>query len=392
MATYNLREVMPDKIVAGDVLNLPYRIGEADFEGKSESYGGSKTVLLPKGEYLLECWGSASSFRAKQWSVNWAIAGTGGYARGTLTLNSDTNVILTPGGVGTNGGIRVGRMIAGEAWTGSGGGSDIRLIQNDEYHRVIVAGGGGQPGSYNVCVGFKEERIQGADGTIYVERVPEYNVTALYGGWGGGTYGGNGEGYPLENPPYISNGSGGTYHSGGTTRRRDVYDADIFHGAFLRGGYNKFDWGIYAPAGGGGWYGGGGGGYAVRGTFGTLGYEILHGTGGGGSGFVWERSASVPENYALGSEYYLKNTVNVSGHEDNAPILEPDGVTYNTGHKDEGYCRITVLGTFSGIYIGDSNGKARSIKAIYIGDSNGKARRVIKGYIGDSNGKAKRFL
>lgn len=42
-----------------------------------------------------------------------------------------------------------------------------------------------------------------------------------------------------------------------------------------------------------------------------------------------------------------------------------------------------------GIYIGDSNYKARKVKKIYIGDSNYKARKVKKVYIGDANGKAR---
>lgn len=42
-----------------------------------------------------------------------------------------------------------------------------------------------------------------------------------------------------------------------------------------------------------------------------------------------------------------------------------------------------------GIYIGDSNHKARKVKKIYIGDSNHKTRKVKKIYIGDANGKAR---
>ena len=46
MATYDLTSVsMPDKLVAGDILNCPYS-------------GQKISITLPPGKYKLECWGA----------------------------------------------------------------------------------------------------------------------------------------------------------------------------------------------------------------------------------------------------------------------------------------------------------------------------------------------
>lgn len=41
------------------------------------------------------------------------------------------------------------------------------------------------------------------------------------------------------------------------------------------------------------------------------------------------------------------------------------------------------------IYIGNNEGKAKSVCALYAGDSNNKARRVVRAYAGDVSNKAK---
>lgn len=348
MAVYNLRQGIPSKISAGDVLNYPYRLNDS-------VYGGSISLDLPKGRYIFEVWGSqgvspAPSGLDRYW-------GTGGYAKGTIELPTKVATILTAGGPGFNG-----------AQTGAGGASDIRLLANDVYHRVIVAGGGGA-----------------AHVDIYAEIGSAPRTEYSVGGGGGG-------------PTGISiggqrDGAGGTQTAGGasgTTSSGNVLVAANFgNGAYYRTSSSSSN--IEGGCGGGGWYGGGAGGNFSYGGAGQNTKNTY--AGGGGSGFVLSASSasSVPSGYALGSQYYMTDVQNKTGKDSGNPIIEPTGSS-SAGHYGEGYVRITVVSIFNGIYIGSAAGKALAVKGIYIGDSNGKAKKVIKGYIGDSNGKAKRFL
>lgn len=367
MATYNLRDVTPSRLSAGDIINLPARIGDPGRWGTDGRYGGSFSVNLPKGRYLLECWGSSS---------NTSGGGTGGYAKGVLDLQSQTTAILTAGGWPFNGGHLVGTFEQDGYSQCSGGASDIRLINNDLLNRVIVAGGGGSGGEY--LISYNPIRPDAAT----------YGV--LNGGNGGGPSGGDTKDPNGSVTEYTAKGgtqtSGGKTGKGYTTSNHWYSDGKLGEGGGWYGNYQLREPG----QGGGGWYGGGGGGTASASIPGTwMGDAAM--AGGGGSGFVFTSSTArnVPSGYALGSAYYLSDAVNISGHE--TPLTNPDG-TVSAGHIGEGYVRITVISIFNGIYIGSNAGKALAVKGIYIGDSNGKARRVVKGYIGDSNGKAKRFL
>lgn len=278
MATYNLREGIPSQFLTGDILNYPYRLN-------SVNYGGSLRLNLPKGTYKLEAWGSKSSGSAGTFS-------TGGYAAGTLTLAGTTAVYLYAGGVGAGNGGH------GSASKGSGSESDVRLLANDVYHRVLVAGGGGMPGPAGAG--------GGGGGPSGVPGTSAYGAQYQGGGGSATAAGANGA---------------GSY-------------ARITPAGFGPGGYFANDNGVVQSAGGGGWYGGGAGGY----------YAGVFSGGGGGSGFAFSSatSGSVPASYALGSAYYLTDTANKTGLDAGDPITEPDGTT-SAGHADEGYVRITVI-------------------------------------------------
>lgn len=277
MATYDLRNNIPSasQIAAGDILNAPY-------DNRTFS------LTLPKGVYTLEVWGCSSFPSQSYLDAGYGYA-QGGYAKGTLTLYANTAAYLLPG-CGHSDGTRIN---GGNRWGGDA--SDIRLISNSLYNRIIVAGGGG---AHN------------------------YAGTYANGGYGGGTSGGNGTGYPGAPTIY---GTGGTQTSGGTAASGDTTSN---HGTFGAGG---------SVGGGGGWYGGGGGSSAIdQGV-------VYYGGGGGGSGFVLTSSSvsNVPSSYASAlknSTYYLTSTQLINGNSSSRP-----STPYPHASDGDGYIRITVV-------------------------------------------------
>ena len=404
MATYNLRDAIPSRLSAGDILNYPFRKDESKAFQAVGSYGGTISLTLPKGRYKLEVWGSSAYpdhedlsvdpiYKGKYWE------GPGGYASGELTLQQNTVAYLTAGGVGTNGGWSHASDYHyasqwGSAMRGSGGASDIRLLANDTYHRVIVAGGGGEGRS--------------TYGAWYPGTGEYSGYGYARGGGGGGLTGGDAPVMEEDYARYFAKGatqtaggaSGECYNGATPTTRYTSIPSGFGVGGVIKSKYQTYEeesvvWADGSlKAGGGGWYGGGSGGifdeyYSTGGWF-----EVYYfSAGGGGSGFTYSQATqgSVPTGYALDRNYWLTNTVNINGIETNTNITNPDGTT-SKGRYGEGYVRITVLDIISGLYIGSSASKALAVKNIYIGDSSGKARKVIKGYIGDANGKARRFL
>lgn len=315
MATYNLWNGIPEKLATGDILNYPH------FDEASERYGVTLQMTLPKGVYNLEVWGcSSGSFDLENplGVRSDASSGTGGYSRGTLTLGASTTVFLTNGGIGENGGRSNTTSTATRFYkTGSGGGTDIRLLQNTLNHRVIVAGGGGASGEMTGYSGTITLSGSGGGGTSGI------GSTGRYGGAGTQTSGGaTGTGYNLDNHWYNN-------------------------GSFGSGGYWSGNYSLMMGLGGGGWYGGGAGGYQQsRQTIGPITYtETTHYPGGGGSGFVLTSATAgnAPSGYALGSAYYLTDAVTKTGHDSGDPITEPDGTTAENGHLGGGYIRITVI-------------------------------------------------
>jgi hypothetical protein len=181
------------------------------------AYTGSvQSVTLQPGTYTLETWGANGGGGASYYPT--AIGGTGGYSKGTINLTQATTMYILVGGRGTNygGGDHYGQSggyngggsnyVCYSNGLGSGGGaSDIRVLANNLYNRIIVAGGGGGAGNGST------------------------------GGHGGGSTGGSG------------NGNGGTQTAGGSGQ---------VSGSFGQGGGSTSDHGSY-NGGGGGWYGGG---------------------------------------------------------------------------------------------------------------------------------------
>lgn len=311
MATYNLWDGIPDKLLTGDILNYTYR----NSDGRR---GQSLQMTLPKGIYRLEAWGSGAGYfeeRLGGWSAGTAD-GSGGYAVGTLTLSAAATVFLTPGGVGYNGGqARHYSYSTRDYYFGSGGGSDIRIGQNSLYHRVLTAGGGGQSGYYT-------NTWSGVGG----------DLNAGGGGGASGLAGGSGR-----------YGQGGTQTGGGATGAGyNLQNHWYSNGIFGAGGYWQNSSFTEQGMGGGGWYGGGAGGTQTTGTAPNV-VEYVY-PGGGGSGFVLTSSTagSVPSGYALGSSYWLTDASTISGQE-GSTITEPDGTTAAAGHRGEGYIRITVI-------------------------------------------------
>lgn len=272
MATYDITSSVPSSIKTGDILNCPYS-------------GSKKTLTLPKGQYMLECWGAQGGYRSSS-----TYGGHGGYSVGTITLSSPTTVYLYAGGSGNTGGTSGGFNGGGSrvSYSGGGGASDIRISNDSLYARVIVAGGGGSDGATN--------------------------KTGMYGG---GTSGGT------ATQSFGSGGGGGTQTAGGAGGSGNA-------GTFGQGGEGLSRSSGYAGAGGGGWYGGGGS------------YPDTSGDddrgGGGGSGFVWTGS-NAPSGYLLDSSYYLTSASTIDG---NTSFTEPSGST-ETGHTGDGYVRITAI-------------------------------------------------
>jgi hypothetical protein len=313
MATYNLWDGVPEKLLTGDVLNYPH------FDATSGRYGVTLQMTLPKGIYKLEVWGCCSGWfnlNNPAGVQSDTYSGTGGYSKGTLTLSASTTVYLVPGGIGENGGRSRTTSTSTQYYkTGSGGGTDIRLGQNNVNHRVIVAGGGGESGSREGYIG----------------------ALTYTGGAGGGASGTGGSGRA---------GGPGTQTSGGATGTGYNLDNHWYNnGGFGTGGiwYSNYD--TMEGAGGGGWYGGGAGGYQQTSSTAPIGTTTYRYQGGGGSGFVLTSATAgnAPSTYALGSAYYLTDAETKTGHDSGDPITEPDGTTAEAGHLGGGYIRITVI-------------------------------------------------
>ena len=271
--TYDLTSTIPNRIKTGDILNCPYS-------------GSAKSIILPKGQYKLECWGAQGGYRSSS-----SYGGNGGYSAGILNLTQKTTVYLYTGGAGNTGKTAGGFNGGGRrnSYNGGGGGTDIRIGSNSLYARVIVAGGGGSDGA-----------------------------SSIKGGYGGGTAGGTSP------SGYGNGGQGATQTAGGTGTNS---------GSFGQGGLGSNGSSGYGGAGGGGWYGGSG---TVPDSSGDD-----DKSGGGGSGYVYTTNTATnyPSGCLLNSSYYLTNAQTTAG---NTSFTSPTG-TNETGHTGNGYVRITVI-------------------------------------------------
>lgn len=266
--------------------------------------GKAQSVTLEPGKYVLECWGAQGGYRS-----NSSYGGKGGYSTGTLTLTQKTTIYIYVGGSGNSvtsasnsiypGGFNGGGYRYN--YKGGGGATDIRIGSASLYARVIVAGGGGSDGSPNYSGGY-------AGG-----------VSGTRGNFGCGSYGYGGS-------QTASYSSLSVINSQGTTNSSSNCAA-----GFGFGGFGCYYASGYGGAGGGGWYGG-------QGTY-PDGSGDDDGGGGGGSGYVYTSSSAsnYPQGCLLNSSYYLSDASNLSGNES---FKSPSGTT-ETGHSDNGYCRIT---------------------------------------------------
>ena len=257
--------------------------------------GTAQSIDLPKGKFLLECWGAQGGY----------TGGFGGYSHGILELTEETPLFLYVGGQpvadanyagGFNGGGKGCYRSYDEDSTycyGGGGGTDIRLLQDSLYARVIVAGGGGGKTSQGSAI-----------------------TTTCYGG---GLTGGCGY-----------SGGGGTQTAGG------VPNDSAKSGAFGQGrdstGGTNYNYGC--GGGGGGWYGGGANHYSDSSTY----YNYA----GGGSGYVYtaDTANNYPSGCLLNEAYYLTEAETIGG---NQTFINPETGASATGRSGNGYIRITVL-------------------------------------------------
>lgn len=290
---YDLTVTIPTKIQTGDILNCPYS-------------GSMKSVILPKGTYVLECWGAQGGNGTGNTSYP---GGKGGYSKGTITLDKKTNLYLYAGGQGlggttynssgatTAGGFNGGGLANSLNNRGSGGGgTDIRINTDSLYARVLVAGGGSGSSGFVGSAGFAGGGISGKT----YNNQDSTNGSSYYGG--GGSQTGGGAIAPYNNGNYATAGSFG--QGGNFNAKSNTY---------------------YGSGGGGGWYGGGG----------------ACGVGGGGSGYMYTASSAsyYPSGCLLNSQYYLENATTLAG---DTTFTSPAGAS-ETGHTGNGYIRITVM-------------------------------------------------
>jgi len=264
----------------------------------------SEPTVLGAGTYKLEAWGAQGGVTFHYPSdIN-----RGGYASGILTLTEETKVWRCEGGKGQDGNY-VDRIVQGgkngggnggyanymgDDNAGGGGGSDVRIGMNTFYHRVIVAGGAGGNGCGSA------------------------------GGVGGGLNGLDGI-----MGPYRPSGLGGTQTEGGASvGKPEIPNTFSQAGGFGYGGAGSaFEANYGSGGGGGGWFGGSGGNNDPGGGD----------PGGGGSGYVLTETSDKPAGYALGSQYFLTDTVLLHGRE---VMSAPAGGT-QTGQLGDGVVRIS---------------------------------------------------
>ena len=212
-------------------------------------------------------WGAGGGGAAPQGWAYGAPGGAGGFAQGTVTVNSGATLNVTVGGAGGGAGNQnspAGGGGNGTSWGNGTGGGLSGMFVNNSYafgNAALLSGGGGGGGSSRAG-------------------------TSNNGGAGGGSSGENGYAPYQGAPGYAGTQSGGGAGNGGGN-----------NGGQLQGGSVS----PHGGGGGGGYYGGGGGGYyepnGMNGGGGGSGY------GGGASGITLTTGSatSVPNT---GNSYY----------------------------------------------------------------------------------------
>ena len=245
---------------------------------KDFAYTGKvESVVYPAGRYKLEVWGAQGGASPNSGKYG----GKGGYSVGIVTLPATTTL----------------NIYVGQQGKTCGGGSCESSIFNGGGPALRWGGSGG---------GATDIRVAGTS----------LNHRLIVAGGGGGAYGGTNLG-----DGGIGGGlKGGAPTSGGAQATQTT-------GYSFGTGQTAPNSGNSGGAGGGGWYGG----YASI---------SVYGTGGGGSGYVY--NSSTYSNYPsckLNSAYYLTNSQTIAG---DSTMPAPKGGT-ETGHTGDGYARITLL-------------------------------------------------
>ena len=249
--------------------------------------GSEQSITIEQtGYYLLQVWGAQGATNGN------SIGGKGGYAEGVVHLNEGETVYVYVGGSGNTGGLAGGFNGggAGISYSGGGGATDFRVEGNTLYHRIVVAGGGGGGGR---------------------------------GGASDAGDGGAGGGY--DGLPCTTCGVSG----GGTQTSPGSINAGFGYGEAAR---DSNGCGGIDGSGGGGWYGGSAGDHGLL-CFGDS-------AGSGGSGFAYDGTNTVPEEYAV-LEHTLAGTVVLSGASDRIPTY--DGLDTMTGNEGNGYAKISFV-------------------------------------------------
>lgn len=282
--TYDLTTAIPSKIVAGDILNVPYS-------------GREISINLPKGKYKLECWG-AQGGKSEAHSKD---GGNGGYSKGELTVRtSGLEIFIYVGGRGNTGSYSVYG-----GWNGGGG---VTSQYNSGGSGNHLGTGGG---ATDICT--VRSNVTPDNYYRYVRTAESYSSRIIVAGGGGGaeavagTAGGGTSGVG----DYA-----GTQNNAGKAYINDagswvsLYDGGFGFGCSTTGGHTNHAMG---SCGGGGYYGGGCYANNGQGAYGC-----------GGSGYI---------------SPLLSNANTASG---NTSFLSPAGSS-ETGHTGDGYVRITVI-------------------------------------------------
>ena len=280
-----------------------YEQTSGKIEKTFEYTGDYQTFIAPQtSDYTLEVWGAQGAGNHLHNQLGYG--GHGGYSKGTVHLEAGDKIYIYVGGAGkycngrpctieggyNGGGSGITKTSSVSDTAASGGGAtDMRLIpgnwDNEEslLSRFIVAGGGGAGG-------------------MDIEPAGD-------GGGETGYQSGSGVG------------KGGTQTSGWAFGKGfgAAEDTNSQHISARYGGQGA----------GGGWYGG---------------YYTANGNGwagaGGGSGFIWTKASkeNVPTGYSVTEDYYLSNSVTISG---NLDVPTHDGTSTMKGNIGNGYARIT---------------------------------------------------
>ena len=321
--------VIPDDFCiykAGQVWNFAYTGNEQEFD------------IPCNGVYKLETWGAQGG--SVTYDSNNAIGGYGGYSKGNSNLNINEKLYINVGGKGQSGVGDNSSLISHTSDFGYNGGGYLGYFLNNSIH----SGGGGAThiATSTGLLSNLSSKVSdilivsgGGAGSSIHKFNPDYSGT---GGSGGGYVGGTGT--TLSTTCY-NYGTGGTQTNVGAfvkcanDGKNDGETADVLpspasfgkganYSGLLTTGNNS------VAGGGGGFYGG---------------WSGLHGSGGGGSGYIGNTLLSNKVMYCYNcteSSEVSTKTISTTCHSS-----EP---TANCSKEGSGHARITLLSSSSEDY------------------------------------------